>query len=261
MFKNIILAAFIAITSHELISAQDIFWSFSPTELVQSYEMFLDAGFDEPPESIYIFSDGLFGFDALDLDFQTSDSDVVQFTGGEAFNSSFLGSMKFDVSTLSVDPSGESGNLFAVNVVQFGVDPALSSSFDPDFVEGVGPNGAVLLARLDFDIVGDGEAEFVFALGDNGALRLPIFLLNPSFGSATLSVQTVTPKIGNCLGDVNLSGTFPFSGADIDVFDIAPFIALLASGTYQVEADCNRDGFVDFRDIRPFAIILGHGGS
>jgi hypothetical protein len=51
------------------------------------------------------------------------------------------------------------------------------------------------------------------------------------------------------LGDVNLDQTVDFS-------DIAPFIALLQSGTFQAEADCDESGVVDFSDIAAFIAIL-----
>ena len=51
------------------------------------------------------------------------------------------------------------------------------------------------------------------------------------------------------LGDVNLDGAVNF-------LDIPPFISLLASGTFQAEADCNESGTVDFQDIPAFIAIL-----
>ena len=44
------------------------------------------------------------------------------------------------------------------------------------------------------------------------------------------------------LGDVNVDGLVDFS-------DIAPFIVLLSSSGFQVEADLDQSGFVDFSDI------------
>ena len=60
---------------------------------------------------------------------------------------------------LTVDPGSAGGGLFSVNLMQNGVDPALGPLFDPGFESGVGPNGAVLLARVDYDVVGLGTAE------------------------------------------------------------------------------------------------------
>ncbi len=51
------------------------------------------------------------------------------------------------------------------------------------------------------------------------------------------------------LGDVDMNGTVNF-------LDIAPFIALLQSGTFKAEADIDESGVVDFLDIAPFIAIL-----
>ena len=51
------------------------------------------------------------------------------------------------------------------------------------------------------------------------------------------------------LGDVNTSGA-------VDFADIAPFIGLLSTGTFQCEADVNESLTVDFADIAPFIGIL-----
>ena len=51
------------------------------------------------------------------------------------------------------------------------------------------------------------------------------------------------------LGDVDMNGAVNFS-------DIPQFIAVLLSGDYQVEADCNQDDAVDFLDIPPYVVIL-----
>ena len=69
--------------------------------------------------------------------------------------------------------------------------------------------------------------------------------------NATLNAfaLSVTDPSSALLGDVNLSGT-------VDFLDISPFIAVLSSGTYQAEADCDEDGFINFLDIAPFIAIL-----
>ena len=51
-------------------------------------------------------------------------------------------------------------------------------------------------------------------------------------------------------GDVDLNG-------DLDFSDIGPFIAVLSSGGFQAEADCNSDEEVDFMDIQQFISHLG----
>lgn len=51
------------------------------------------------------------------------------------------------------------------------------------------------------------------------------------------------------LGDVNRDGV-------VDFLDISPFISVLSSGGFQLEADVNQDGLVNFLDISPFIAIL-----
>ena len=246
MLKKCFIAAAILMANPAFASAQDIFWSFSPTELISSANL----GVGITSGSAYIFSDGYFGFDSLDLNFTTSNSDAIRFTGGEAFNPIFspIGGTRFDSSVITVDAGGGSGALHLVNVTQNGVNTALGPLFDPGFDDNVGPNGAVLLARVDFEVVGGGTADLEFALGPQGALELDKIVLDPQFGSATLAANVICVGEFN-IGDVNSSGS-------IDFFDISPFIAVLASGGYQFEADCHFDGVVDFLDIAPFIEIL-----
>ena len=77
-------------------------------------------------------------------------------------------------------------------------------------------------------------------------------------GQVAFSFQLEDGRVGigisstdvGLLGDVNLYGVVNF-------WDIAPFIALLSSQTFQFEADINQDGSVDFLDIAPFIGLLG----
>ena len=64
------------------------------------------------------------------------------------------------------------------------------------------------------------------------------------FGQAAL----ITVSTAVC-GDINLDG-------DVSFLDIAPFIALLSSNTFQGEADCDQNGNVNFLDIAPFIDAL-----
>ena len=56
------------------------------------------------------------------------------------------------------------------------------------------------------------------------------------------------------LGDVDRNGR-------VDFLDIAPFITVLATGGFQVQADIDGDGAVSFLDIQPFIIILSGSAS
>ena len=62
----------------------------------------------------------------------------------------------------------------------------------------------------------------------------------------------INGKVSNVpkkLGDINCDGVVGFG-------DIQPFIALLSSGEYLLEADINMDGSVDFVDIPSFIDLL-----
>lgn len=255
MFKSVFIAVAIVIASPAFVSAQDIFFSFESDSLV-SFSSVYSAG---ASGSVYIFSDGLFGFDSLDLNFTTSDSSLVRFTGGKTFNDAFatLGGTAFDFSEVTIDAGGASGNLFSLGVTQNGINPVISSlGFNPHFNPGVGPNGAVLLARVDFEAFGGfgSSVPFEFALGSQGALEFnpTTTILDPSFGSAyfdpTFPICVGAPEL--LLGDVNMSGLVSF-------LDIGPFISVLSSGGYQLEADCDENGVVNFLDITPFVNLLG----
>ena len=266
MFKQCIIAAAIVaaivLASNSLASAQDIFWSLSPTELISTPTSFVNNFNDPETGSAYLFSDGLFGYDALDLDFTTSDPNAIRFTGGEAFNPTLelLGRRRFDSHEITIDADGRSGRLFSIAILEFGVNPEFSPIIDPGFNSEVGPNGAILMARVDFEYVGPspyGTIDLEVAVGSRGVFQFPDVRLNPTFGFASLT--NVLPKIGYCIGDVNRSGDPLNNFTDgVDVFDIGPFIGVLASGDFQNEADCNGDGTVDFLDIAPFINILNN---
>ena len=246
MFKRAVIAVAIVFASPAFVSAQDIFWSFSPTQLITNEFQFTGLG-ESRSGSVYIFAEGLFSFDALDLDFTVCDPTVIEFTGGTTFNDPFtaIGGTAFDLSAVTIGADGASGNLFALNTTQNGISPPFSALFNPHFEASLGPNGAVLLARLDFDILNEGIANLDFALGSQGALQLPDFVLNPSLGSATLETDHWPSR----LGDLN-------DDDDVDFLDIAPFISALSNAMYTRTADCNQDCVVDFFDIAPFIAIL-----
>lgn len=59
---------------------------------------------------------------------------------------------------------------------------------------------------------------------------------------------------GGLLGDVNMDGV-------VDFLDISPFITILATNGFQLEADIDLNGTVDFLDIGPFVLFLSSTGS
>ena len=107
MLKNVFLAAAILIASPAFVSAQDIFWSLSPTELVTTSTS-AEVG---ETGSVYIFSDQLFDFDGIDLNFTASGS-CARFTGAE-FNPELFNNTDFPLNISAViEAEGDSGNLF-----------------------------------------------------------------------------------------------------------------------------------------------------
>ena len=82
---------------------------------------------------------------------------------------------------------------FSVNVAQNGVNAAIGPLFDPGFNANVGPNGAVLLAEVNFDIVGVGDAILNLSLGVQGFLQFP-GLPNPSLGSGVIVGVAAIPE-------------------------------------------------------------------
>ena len=143
--------------------------------------------------------------------------------------------------------AGNQGNLGLFNPIAI----RLSDRNNPNNSQTVGstvnPNnfldanpGGVNAGWVFFDITEDGDYAVSAAVRVNNQ-----FGFFTSIGGLTFDSVTST---GLC-GDVNLSTT-------VDFADIAPFIALLSTGTFQVEADCNEDGFVTFADIAPFINAL-----
>ncbi len=184
MIKKFLIAAAVVIASPALVFSQDIFWSFD-----QGTATTTATGEAGTTGTAYIFSDQPFGFDALDLNFTSSNSSVLLLTGGLERNDEFstIGGTAFDSSVVTIDPTGNAGNLFSVNVTQNGINPNVTALFNPHFEAGVGANGAVLLASVDYTVAGEGEATLGFELGTQGALQLPDNILAPSFGTATFT--------------------------------------------------------------------------
>lgn len=70
-------------------------------------------------------------------------------------------------------------------------------------------------------------------------------------GSGSDQVAFTTVSTAVC-GDINLDG-------NVNFLDIAPFIDLLTTVTFQPEADCDLNGIVNFLDIAPFIAALSAG--
>ena len=55
--------------------------------------------------------------------------------------------------------------------------------------------------------------------------------------------------IPDILGDVNCDG-------EVNLLDVAPFVALVSTGGFSNKADINQDGEVNLLDVAPFVALL-----
>ena len=90
-------------------------------------------------------------------------------------------------------------------------------------------------------------------LTEDGLIYVEVELKSLFDDSAPFEAIVSFPVTGSdfLLGDVNRDNVLDFD-------DIAPFINLLATDGYQVDADINQDQVVDFDDIAPFIILLSN---
>jgi len=124
-----------------------------------------------------------------------------------------------------------------------------------------GPNSVNLAYNSEAAIPGGADSD---NSGGVGQFVIGTFTATASSETFTLSVpagqgglqlnaiQVRNVSVPVILGDVNRDGS-------VDFLDIAPFIAVLASGEYQAEADINRCGVIDFLQISPFIQLLSRG--
>ena len=198
MFKEFLIAAAVAMASSPaFVSAQDFFFSFdefsrAPTTTV---------GSNTATGSVFIFRDENLDVSQLDLDFTNDNSSVVSFTGGVVFNAgAFLSGLASDApggsftsfSLLNPNPPADGsapgvtptdGRLFATSFL-----PLTNPLPNPDLRPGA--NG-VLLARVDFDVVGSGTANFSFIPGDLGVVVEGIGFFDPDFATGSITVEAV----------------------------------------------------------------------
>ena len=108
------------------------------------------------------------------------------------------------------------------------------------YANGAGAGQFVLL-RLSPDF----NPDTLSTAGRDGFLVASADATNPSL-RPRIEFSLDAPVL---LGDVNLD-------TEVNFLDITPFIALLASGELQAEADVDGNGAVDFLDITPFIALL-----
>lgn len=133
------------------------------------------------------------------------------------------------------------------------------------------PAGTFLIGLTPILNFGTNGQEFILDAGVNGQTT---FLNNPGgalfdpiFGDETIDANQLdlpTQFTGQAIritaegadvlkGDVNGDG-------NINLLDVAPFVALVSDGIFQPEADVNCDGAVNLLDVSPFVALLSDGG-
>ena len=136
--------------------------------------------------TVNIFASADSDINALDLDFFSSNTDVAVITGGTAINPTTIIGDRFDSSVVTATDDGAGGNLFSVAVLGTGLNPGFITFDDDSDAE-----DGFFLASFDYEIVGNGTTDFTFSIGEQGIINLPDITVTPTFGSATLEVNTV----------------------------------------------------------------------
>ena len=182
------------------------------------------------------------------------------YIGGEIVSLDALGSFKvFPViwegaeRTLRVltDSNGDfiQGTVNDVSDLGYAVGSFFDASFNsfgfiwnPEFTNGVrlfedwleeeSPGANLLFNSINVDSIASGNGKLFFTVLSN-------------VGEFALVEMVFDVE----LGDVNQDG-------DVNFLDISPFINVLSTGEYQIEADVDQSGEVNFLDISPFIQVL-----
>lgn len=151
---------------------------------------------------------------------------------------------------ISADGDGTPGFFGAGNLFESTIGPGDSDSqFEVNqFFNSSQPvmtaTNRELWFTLNLDTTGLPDGDYTITLEDsNQSFRASDGTFIAANNDLSFTVSSIL------IGDVNLDGV-------VDFLDISPFIGVLSSGLFQVEADCDGNGTVDFLDISAFIAIL-----
>ena len=186
MFKKVLVAAAIALACPAFVFAQDFSFLFGVTDAAAGTTASSTrlAAPGATTGSVNIYSRQGLDWNAADLDFSVSNTSVARITGGEAFLPSTIIGDRFDSNVVTTAADGSGGNLFSVSVLGTGINPGFEAFEDPAFFNAT---DGYLLATIDYEIVGGGSTDFSFSLGAQGIIDLPSTVIDPTFGTATLT--------------------------------------------------------------------------
>ncbi len=171
-------------------------------------------------------------------------------TDGNNFNATTeLGEQQLDITEATVwwfVLAPENG-IIAVDT--FGSDFDTILHIYEGFFTGATP--ADLIPVVDNDqAAGTNQSQVSFPAEEGRFYEIRVGGVFASRGEIVLNVDFTPNTL--LLGDVNLDGM-------IDLLDVAPFVELVSSGTFQIEADFNEDGLVNLLDVAPFIAALSGG--
>jgi hypothetical protein len=167
-----------------------------------------------------------------------------------------LGSQGQDASVSTTIPGDGSANLSVIEIPTPGVViPDFASQLVVEiFTPGLdGPNPLGQSLFVGSNANGQTGPTYLAAAACGITLPTPTVALGfPNMHMVLVVNPCTLTGCGFPLGDVNLDGI-------ISLLDVAPFVALLTSGTFQCEADINGDGAVTLLDVAGFVAILTGG--
>jgi len=180
-------------------------------------------------------SSDLFAGNTGDFDFAAGTvSSVTIGSENPQVDNGFLGEGNLATSTTEITGGGTSFNFnqFYSNLTQ-----AIP----------VAPNRALWMS-IEIDTTGLAAGTYAIDLRSDASGNFLDQFGNVVVSNSSLSF-VVDAASGILLGDVNLDGVVSF-------LDINPFIGVLTSNSFQIEADTNEDGVVNFLDIASFIALL-----
>jgi hypothetical protein len=201
-----------------------------------------ETGSPGPNKTIDLFlsqtagSSDQFAGNTGDFDFAAGTvSSVTIGSEGAAADNGFLGEGNLGTSTTEITGGGSSFNFnqFYTNLSQ----PIASA-----------PDGELWMT-IEIDTTGLADGTYAIDLRPDTSGNFLDDVGNVVGSNASLFFVVDSAAGQFLLGDVNLDGVVSF-------LDIAPFIGLLTSNSFQLEADIDGNGVVSFLDIAPFIGLL-----